>query len=81
METKDIKWCLPHGYPLPCYKCGMPLTEMQQKEIYKAGMQKVADFIKEHSNNEGYKGLFYYCIDLEPWQAFLKENGLGTKED
>ncbi len=28
MTTGDIlKWCPQHGYPLPCYKGGMPLTD------------------------------------------------------
>ena len=30
MEAKDIKWCPQHGYPLPCYKCGMPLSQLEE---------------------------------------------------
>ena len=44
MEAKDIKWCPQHGYPLPCYKCGMPLTSPQQKEIFKAGYEEAVRF-------------------------------------
>ena len=43
MEAKDIKrkrWCPQHGYPLPCHKCGMPLSQTDQKEIYDAGYNK-----------------------------------------
>ena len=40
MKTKDIKWCPQHGYPLPCHKCGMPLSAKSQKEIYEAGYNK-----------------------------------------
>ena len=40
MKAEDIKWCPQHGYPLPCYKCGMPLSGVDQKEIYKAGYDK-----------------------------------------
>ena len=39
MKAKDIKWCPQHGYPLPCDKCGMPLSRPQQKEIYESGKQ------------------------------------------
>ena len=39
MEAKDVKWCPQHGYPLPCYKCGMPLNDIQQKDIYELGKQ------------------------------------------
>ena len=37
MNAKDTKWCPQHGYPLPCDKCGMPLSPTQQKDIYEAG--------------------------------------------
>ena len=45
MNPKEVKWCPQHGYPLPCAKCGMPLTQPQQKEIYEEGMWKVVDWI------------------------------------
>ncbi len=48
MEAKDIKWCPQHGYPLPCHKCGMPLSQESQKEIFesgkKAGIKEVLEF-------------------------------------
>ena len=37
MKADKIKWCPQHGYPLPCDKCGMPLSQPQQKEVYEAG--------------------------------------------
>ena len=40
MEAKDIKWCPQHGYPLPCDKCGMPLSKLQQGDIYERGKDK-----------------------------------------
>jgi len=43
MKAEDIKWCPQHGYPLPCTKCGMPLSQLQQKEIsFKAGADEEA---------------------------------------
>ena len=54
MKAKDIKWCPQHGYPLPCYKCGMPLSQPQQKEIYEAGKQEgrreVMEFVESTYN-------------------------------
>lgn len=49
MKTKDIKWCPQHGYPLPCYKCGMPLTQIQQKEVYQAGIKEVVEWVQSHT--------------------------------
>ena len=43
MKAKDAKWCPQHGYPLPCNKCGMPLTQLQQEEIFKAKDNHAAD--------------------------------------
>jgi len=43
MKPEDIKWCPQHGYPLPCYKCGMPLSEPQQGEIYELGRKAGRD--------------------------------------
>ena len=43
MEAKDIKWCPEHGYPLPCEKCGFPLSQPGQKEIYDAGFRAGQD--------------------------------------
>ena len=51
METKDVEWCPQHGYPLPCHKCGMPLSQVSQKEIYEkgkqAGIREVVEWIKD----------------------------------
>ena len=44
MKAKDTKWCPQHGYPLPCDKCGMPLTQLQQDEIHKAGYEEAVRF-------------------------------------
>ena len=27
---EDVKWCLQHGYPLPCDKCGMPSKTLEE---------------------------------------------------
>ena len=72
MKPEDIKWCPQHGYPLPCDKCGMPLTKLQQKEIYKAGMRGVVEWINSHCDLE-------HCNPedvVKEWQAFCKERGL-----
>jgi len=45
MKAKDIKWCPQHGYPLPCNKCGMPLSKTDQKEIYKAGFNEALNTV------------------------------------
>ena len=67
MDTKYIKWCPQHGYPLPCYKCGMPLTQAQQKEIYQAGIREV---IKRIEDNAG--ETLFLLEDLVFWKE-LKE--------
>jgi len=68
MGTEDIKWCPQHGYPLPCNKCGMPLSQLQQEEIYKLGKQEgineVVEFVKKNFWKENHR---------EQWQAKLKE--------
>ena len=52
MKARNVKWCPQHGYPLPCDKCGMPLTQISQKEIYengkKAKIKEVVEWIKSH---------------------------------
>ena len=62
MNPKDVKWCPQHGYPLPCAKCGMPLTQLQQKEIYEVGMRKVIDWIEENAlRQKALLGIIEYC--------------------
>lgn len=37
-DMKDVKFCPQHGYPLPCHKCGMPLSK--ESEIFQAGYKQ-----------------------------------------
>jgi len=71
MEAKGIKWCPQHGYPLPCHKCGMPLSQQDQRDIYKAGIKEVVEFVNNNSIYDlwikGGKG---------KWEAKLKEWGI-----
>ena len=80
MKPSEVKWCPQHGYPLPCPKCGMPLTGPQQKEIYEAGRQSAIKEIFEWGSeicNEHYDkilkrgGQVRRCC-YECWQS-LKE--------
>ena len=81
---EDKKWCPQHGFPLPCDKCGMPLT--QQKEIYKAGQREVVEWIQSSWDTVYiYDGQIthygsphdnQFKCDLGDWQAKLKEWGL-----
>lgn len=72
MNAEDIKWCPQHGYPLPCYKCGMPLSNVSQKEIYekgeKAGIKEVVEWIESVPTRE-IDGVKQYICTLEQWQA------------
>lgn len=54
MEPEDVKWCPQHGYPLPCYKCGMPLTQPQQKEIYELGKKAGIKYTLSRAVSEGF---------------------------
>ena len=52
MGAKEINWCPQHGYPLPCFKCGMPLSQMKQKDIYElgrgAGIKEVVEWLENN---------------------------------
>lgn len=54
MKAKDIKWCPQHGYPLPCHKCGMPLSQPQQREIYKAGIRETGKLLGQFTEGDIY---------------------------
>jgi len=71
METKDIKWCPQHGYPLPCYKCGLPLSSTDQKEIYKAGQKNVMGWVEKENPSYPYSETL--VIKLHKWEAKKKE--------
>jgi len=80
MKAEDVKWCPQHGYPLPCYKCGMPLSKLQQKEIYQAGIREVVEWLR-HSGIHGhrYEGPTVYEvfeIEEEKMENQLKEWGI-----
>jgi len=53
MKSKDIKWCPQHGYPLPCYKCGMPLSHVSQGELLEEGrrngIKEVVEWLQNNS--------------------------------
>jgi len=73
MKAKDVKWCPQHGYPLPCYKCGMPLSQVSQKEIFKAGKKAgQEDVIKRIAAGEEIlidsQNVRYYQLGGEEWQ-------------
>jgi len=72
----DSKWCPQHGYPKPCDKCGMPLT--QQKEIYRAGQRDVVEWVEivPPGNKLPEGNMKHYIISEEQWQAFKEERGL-----
>ena len=80
MEANAIKWCPQHGYPLPCYKCGMPLSQTSQKEIYelgeKAGIREVVEWIKASGDTSLYSQNGEYT---DEWQAKLKEWGINEE--
>ena len=80
MEAKDIKWCPQHGYPLPCAKCGMPLTQVAQKEIFEkgkqAGIKEAVEWLyKETGECPLYNDGSFIIAKMRPsqWQAQLKE--------
>jgi len=81
MKAEEIKWCPQHGYPLPCNKCGMPLSQPQQKEIYESGRREgKEEFDKEFKVSEQLEHMqliegvpAWICIDWEKWQSKLKE--------
>lgn len=83
MEAKDVKWCPQHGYPLPCYKCGMPLSQLQQKEIYEAGVKAGIKEVVEWVENEGVEVCLLHCEPSRAecpkcWQAQLKKWGVDV---
>ena len=73
MEAKDIKWCPQHGYPLPCHKCGMPLSQVQQKEIYQAGIKEVVKWVERYSESDGNNPLEFSIFPEKEWQSQKKE--------
>ena len=80
MKAEDVKWCPQHGYHLPCYKCGLPLSKLQQKEIYQAGIREVVEWMR-HSGIHGhrYEGPTVYEvfeIEEEKMENQLKEWGI-----
>ena len=83
MEAKDIKWCPQHGYPLPCNKCGMPLSQIQQKDVYEsgrqAGIKEVVEWIKEHQIGNEFSAIsvpkFTYLTKLKEWGIIKAESG------
>jgi len=49
--TDKKPWCPAHGYPLPCYKCGMPLDEIHpQREML---TDNIYNSLKEIQEEEG----------------------------
>ncbi len=82
MKDKDIKWCPQHGYPLPCHKCGMPLSQTSQKEIYQAGIREVVERIDntgliEHTNSPLHEtGATILDCPACCWYAYKKEWGV-----
>ncbi len=66
---EDIKWCPQHGYPLPCDKCGMPLSQLQQKEIYQSGIREVVEWFREELGGE-------YPFDTQLLDDKLREWGV-----
>ena len=74
MNAKDVKWCPQHGYPLPCDKCGMPLTQPQQKEIYKAGINEVVEWVEANSILMQHKhgGEIRRGVNIDKWEAKRK---------
>jgi len=59
---KSKEWCPQHGYPLPCDKCGMPLSQPQQKEIYETG-RKAGYKQKEEEMNCQSVSLADLCLE------------------
>ena len=87
MEAKDIKWCPQHGYPLPCHKCGMPLSQTSQKEIYQAGIREVVEWIEQYPSRKmtsltnplhgkSYTLPWGRLIEEKPWQDQKKVWGV-----
>ena len=76
MKPKDIKWCPQHGYPLPCNKCGMPLTQLQQEEIFEAGIREVVEWIENNHGDLGTIERPTITLNGVKWEAKLKEWGL-----
>lgn len=66
MGTKDIKWCPQHGYPLPCAKCGMPISKEQRNDIYKAGIKEVVYWLRDNNCEPSWKG-YDYKEKLKEW--------------
>ena len=85
MEAKYIKWCPQHGYPLPCDKCGMPLSQASQKEIYRAAIREAVEWIKTGTVMRMARGDRYFTahtdtimfqFPYDEWQAKKAEWGL-----
>ncbi len=74
---EDIKWCPQHGYPLPCHKCGMPLSKIQQKDIYQAGIREVVEWIEENDLSISTDVIKFNPDD---WQAQKKVWGIEPKK-
>ena len=75
MEAKDVKWCSQHGYPLPCHKCGMPLSQLDQKEIYREGQRDIVEWIEAHEKSTCMDCSCAFAFRHDEWQEKLKEIG------
>ncbi len=78
MEAKDIKWCPQHGYPLPCDKCGYPLSQLDQKQIFESGRKSgIKEVVEWLGNNAvcycGEPDNDWFEIDQADWMIKLKE--------
>ena len=62
MTKEVLQWCPAHGYPLPCYKCGLMPVQLKQEEIqlvihwlkriHEFPIEYVAQKIVEELNND-----------------------------
>lgn len=79
MKAKDVKWCPQHGYPLPCFKCGLPLSPAQQLDVYRAGVQDVVDWVEATSRpmNTNMRGI---SLSRSEWNALLESKGIEVKK-
>ncbi len=71
MKAKDTKWCPQHGYPLPCAKCGMPLPQLSQKEIYEAGQRAGRKEVVEWTQ-DNIIGFEMTSVIIDMWESQIK---------
>lgn len=81
IDGKECTFCPQHGYPLPCYKCGLGQYELGKQ----TGIKEVVEWINkqelripsEYETISGEKVVVYLALyPSVGWQSKLKEWGV-----